>query len=136
MKFLMNLSYLRILVIALVLGILAKMAGPQYGTAAVEDNTTKLIEMLVQIRTGLNVYRAEHDGQLPSTQSCEEFQDELTQRNGQYGPYINDIPANPFNGMDEVRFDGEPAGANQAGWRIDTKTGAFQADNGIGYSAL
>jgi hypothetical protein len=132
----MDLSYLRIVVIALVLGVFAKMAGPQSGTAAVGDNTTRLIEMLVQIRTGLNVYRAEHDGQLPSTQSCEEFQDELTQRNGQFGPYIGDIPRNPFNGLDEVRFDGAPAGANKAGWRLDTKTGAFQADNGIGYSAL
>lgn len=136
MKLNIDLSYLRIVVIALVLGIFAKMAGPQSGTAAVGDNTTKLIKMLVQIRTGLNVYRAEHDGQLPSTQNCEEFRDELTRRNGKFGPYINNIPENPFNGMDEVRFDGEPAGANKAGWRLDTKSGAFQADNAPGYSAL
>jgi hypothetical protein len=55
---------------------------------------------------------------------------------GQYGLYIKKIPTNPFNDLNAVRFDGEPAGANKAGWRFDTESGLFQADNDAGYAAL
>jgi hypothetical protein len=43
---------------------------------------------------------------------------------------------NPFNGLNTVRFDGEPAGADKAGWRLDSETGKFQADIGSGYNEL
>ena len=132
----MGLSYLKIVVIAVVLGMMARTFGPQSGRAGVEDKTTRLIEMLVSMRTGIDIYRAEHEGKLPSTNSSEHFVNAMTQSDGHFGPYINDVPENPFNGLDEVRFDGEPAGANKAGWRLDTETGAFQADNGFGYSDL
>ena len=88
------------------------------------------------MRGSLDLYRAEHDGRLPFAKSSEAFEMVLTRRIGQYGPYIKEIPDNPFNGLDTVRFDGRPAGANTAGWRLDTKTGVFQADNTPEYSAL
>jgi len=136
MKVNIDLSYLRIVVIALVLGLLAKMAGPQSGQASIKSNTTELIESLVKVRASLDLYCAEHDGRFPSTSSSAEFVKALTQRLGQYGPYIGRIPDNPFNGLNTVRFDGEPAGADTAGWRLDTQTGIFQADNDPAYSAL
>jgi hypothetical protein len=136
MKFNIDLSYLRVVVIALALSLLAKMTGPQSSQASIESNTSKLIEALVRIRASLDLYRAEHDGRLPSTGSSTEFEKALTQRVGRYGPYIRAVPDNPFNGLDTVRFDGEPAGANTAGWRLDTQTGVLQADNDSAYSAL
>jgi hypothetical protein len=136
MKLKFSLSYLRVVVIAIALGLLAKMTAPESSQAGIESNTTELIEALVRIRASLDLYRAEHDGRLPATNSSDEFEKALTQRIGRYGPYMKGIPDNPFNGLDMVRFDGEPAGANTAGWRLDTQTGAFQADNGPGYSAL
>lgn len=136
MKVNISLSYLRVVVIALVLGFLAKIAGPESSQASIESNTTELIKALVQIRSSLDLYRAEHDGRLPSTSSSAEFEKAMTQRIDQYGPYMEEIPDNPFNGLDTVRFDGEPAGANIAGWRLDTQTGAFQADNDPAYAAF
>ena len=35
-----------------------------------------------------------------------------------------------------ARFDGEPAGVDKAGWRIDTKTGLFQTDDSAAHAAL
>jgi hypothetical protein len=131
-----SLSYLKVVVIAVVLGFLTKMAGPESSQASIESNTTELIEALVQIRGVLDLYRAEHDGRLPFAKSSEAFEMVLIRRIGQYGPYINEIPDNPFNGLNTVRFGGQPAGANIAGWRLDTKTGIFQADNDPAYSAL
>lgn len=136
MKVKVSLSYLRVMVIAVGLGMLAKITAPESSQASIESNTSELIEALVQIRGSLDLYRAEHNGQLPSTESSTEFEKALTLRVGQYGPYIREIPDNPFNGLDTVRFDGEPAGDNTAGWRLDTKTGVFQADNAPAYSAL
>jgi hypothetical protein len=43
---------------------------------------------------------------------------------------------NPFNGLNMVRFDGEPAGSGKAGWRLDKKNGYFQADNDAAYAGL
>jgi hypothetical protein len=60
----------------------------------------------------------------------------MTSRIQDYGPYVKKIPVNPFNNLNTVRFDGEPAGSNKAGWRLDTRTGLFQADNDAGYAAL
>jgi hypothetical protein len=136
MKLKFSLSYLRVMVIAVALGLLAKMTVPESSQASIESNTTELIEALVRIRGSLDLYRVENDGRLPSAISSADFEKALTQRIGQYGPYIKEIPDNPFNGLDTVRFDGQPAGENTAGWRLDTKTGIFQADNGPAYSAL
>ncbi len=131
-----SLSYLRVMVIALALGLLAKMTAPESSQAGIQSNTAELIEALVKIRASLDLYRVEHNGRLPSTGSSAEFEKAMTQRIGQYGPYIKEIPYNPFNSLDTVRFDGQPAGANTAGWRLDTQTGVFQADNDSAYAAL
>lgn len=131
-----RLSYLRVIVIAAALGLLAKVAGPQSSQASLETNTARLIEGLVAMRAGLDVYRAQHQGQLPAANDSDDFVRALTQRVGRYGPYIREVPVNPFNGLDTVRFDGAPAGANAAGWRLDTKTGVFQADNDSAYAGL
>lgn len=136
MKLRVSLSYLRVMVIALALGLLAKMNAPESSQASIESKTTELIEALVQIRGGIDLYRAEHGGRLPLASSSDEFEKALTQRIGQYGPYVREIPNNPFNGLDTVRFDGGPAGNNTAGWRLDTQTGIFQADNDPACSAL
>ena len=47
----------------------------------------------------------------------------------EFGPYLLRLPVNPFNDSSRVRIDGAVAGANIAGWRFDTITGLFQADD-------
>jgi hypothetical protein len=136
MKIKVSLSYLRIVIIAMALGVLARIAGPQNSDASIQTNTAKLIEALVDTRAGLDIYRVHHKDELPPTSCHEDFSIALTTDKDGYGPYIKQIPVNPFNGLDEVRFDGEPAGANTAGWRLDTNTGTFQADNDPTYGAL
>ena len=79
---------------------------------------------------------AQHDDQLPPIDSFAEFERAFTSDADYYGPYLDKIPSNPFNKRNTVRFDGEPAGTNQAGWRLDTKTGRIQADNDPAYAEL
>lgn len=131
-----NLSYLRIFVAAMVLGIVARTVGPKSSEAAIRENTSRMIDALVAMRSNLDLYRAQHEGQLPPVDSFAEFEKAFTSDAGYFGPYMDRIPVNPFNNKNTVRFDGVPAGANQAGWRLDTKTGKLQADNDPAYAAL
>ena len=124
-----NWSYIEFVIIIVILGAVAIKIGPQLTQAGPEHKICKLIDGLQEMRSQLDLYRARHEGQLPPTDSFERFRATMITKDGQYGPYIKKIPANPFNNLNTVRFDGEPAGIGMAGWRLDTNTGLFQADD-------
>jgi general secretion pathway protein G len=130
-------SYVEIIVVAIVLGIAGKMIAPQFTKAGNEEaKVSKLVDGLETMRTQIDLYRVQHEDILPPTDSIESFETAMTTTVEQHGPYIKQIPTNPFNGLKTVRFDREPAGAGKAGWRFDTKTGLFQADNDAACAAL
>ncbi len=122
---------------AIVLGIAGKMIAPQFTQASNDEaKISELVEGLEMMRAQMDLYRAQHEDILPPVDSFKSFETAMTTTVGQHGPYIKQIPTNPFNGLKTVRFDGEPAGAGKAGWRLDTKTGLFQADNDAACAAL
>ncbi len=121
-------SRIELIAATFIIGAVSVAVVPKFTKAGTEEKVSELIEGLEMMRVSLDLYRAEHEGQLPPCESFEEFQTALTRRVGGYGPYIDDIPVNPFNSLCTVRFDGEAAGTGTAGWRFDTKTGRFQAD--------
>jgi type II secretory pathway pseudopilin PulG len=122
-------SYVELITIAIVLSVVAMTAVPKFIEASTESKTCELIDGLQRMRAQLDLYRAQHENSLPSVDSFESFKTAMTRKEGQYGPYIGKIPVNPFNNLNTVRFDGEPAGAGTAGWRLNTKNGLFQADD-------
>jgi type II secretory pathway pseudopilin PulG len=125
------------MVAAIVLGIAGKMISPQFTEASnKEANVSELVDGLEAMRTQIDLYRVQHEDILPPTDSHKSFEVALTTTADVYGPYVEEIPTNPFSGLKTVRFDGEPAGAGEAGWRLDTKTGVFQADNDAACAAL
>ena len=129
-------SYIEVVTAAIVLGLVGMTAVPKFIEANEESRTGELIDELQTMRAQLALYCVQHEDRYPPTHSFEGFKSAMTKRVGQFGPYVRKIPVNPCNGLDTVRFDGEPAGANQAGWRFDTKTGLFQADNNAAYAVL
>lgn len=131
-----NLSYIEIIIIAVVLGLIVRTFLPQYAEAVDEKNISKLIEALEEVRAGIDVYHTQHGYCFPPCDSFESFESALTGRVGPYGPYVEAIPANPFNSLRTVRFDGESAGCGEAGWRFDSQTGLFQADHDPLYAGL
>ena len=131
-----RLSYLELVFIAVMLGIVARTVAPQFTEASTEEKISRLLDGLQTVRAHLDLYRAQHRDCLPPTDLFSSFENAMTAKAGQYGPYLKKIPANPFNNLNTVRFDGEPAGSGKAGWRLDTKTGLFQADNETGYVEL
>ncbi|MBN1795230.1 MAG: hypothetical protein JW804_01020 [Sedimentisphaerales bacterium] len=132
----LNLTYLRIIIAAFAIGLLANTAGPASSRAGIERKTRELADNLVKIRSSLELYRVHHMGRYPPSGSFEKFEAALRTKSETNAWYINGVPANPFNGLNTVRFDNEPAGAKKAGYKFDPETGAFQADNDPAYSAL
>jgi type II secretory pathway pseudopilin PulG len=130
-------SYVEVIIVAIVLGIAGKMITPQFTKASNEEaKVSELIDGLEAMRAQIDLYRVQHEDNLPPVDSFKSFEAAMTTTVGQHGPYINKIPTNSFNGLKTVRFDGEPAGAGKAGWRLDTETGLFQADNDAACAAL
>jgi len=136
MKDKIHFSYLEVVIIVFVLGIAARTITPQFAEAGNEEKVSDLVEGLEVMRAQLDLYRLQHKNCLPPADSFSSFETAMTTKVGRYGPYVKKIPTNPFNNLDTVRFDGEPAGAGKAGWRFDTETGLFQADNDAVYAAL
>lgn len=131
-----RLSYVELVIIAIVLGIAGRIIVPALTEGSTEEKVSALVERLSEMRSHLDLYRAHHAGNLPASDSFEGFQSAMTTKAGRYDPYIKKIPVNPFNGLNTVRFDGEPAGVDKAGWRLDTRSGLFQADNSAEYAEL
>ncbi len=131
-----RLSYVEVIVIASVLSVVTMTVAPKFIEASPESKTCDLIDGLQEMRSQLDLYRAQHENSLPPVDSFESFKTAMTTKAGQYGSYVEKIPVNPFNKLNTIRFDGEPAGAGKAGWRFDTETGLFQADNHAEYAGL
>lgn len=131
-----RLSYVEVIIIAVVLGVIGMRVVPQFVEASPESQIGELIDGLQKMRSQLDLYRAQHAGSLPDVDSFAGFEAAMTKKTGRYGPYVRNIPINPFNDLDTVRFDGEPAGAGTAGWRLDTETGVFQADDSVPHAGL
>jgi type II secretory pathway pseudopilin PulG len=129
-------SFVEVVIMAIVLGIAARTIVPQFAEAGSEAKVSELVDGLEAMRTQLDLYWVQHKDCLPPTDSFANFETAMTTKVGRCGPYVKNIPTNPFNNLNTVRFDGEPAGANKAGWRLDTETGSFQADNDADYAAL
>ena len=129
-------SYTEIIIITVVLGIFGMRVVPRVTEAGPESRICDLIDGLEQMRAQLDLYRAQHGGCFPDDSSFEVFESAMTMRVGCCGPYVGRIPVNPFNNLNTVRFDGEPAGAGMAGWRLDTENGLFQADDSTAHASL
>jgi len=131
-----RLSYVEAVIIASVLSVVTMTVVPKFIGASPESKTSDLVDGLQEMRAQLDLYRAQHENSLPPVDSFESFKTAMTTKMGQCGPYVKKVPVNPFNNLNTVRFDGVPAGAGKAGWRVDTETGLFQADNDAAYAGL
>jgi general secretion pathway protein G len=140
-------TLVEILIVVVILGILAAIVIPQFTEASTEAKTSSLMSDLQTVRSQVELYKVQHNDALPGGGTAS-FTEALTGKTdidgdvaaaGEYGPYLQTIPTNPFNDDDDVRIDGAEAGANTDGWRFDAtdpNSGAFQADDSAEHAAL
>jgi general secretion pathway protein G len=138
-------TLVEILIVVIILGILAAIVIPQFTNAGTEARTSSLLSNLRRVRSQIELYKFQHKEQLPAKtgETSAEFERRITtttdadgNAGSDNGPYLQSIPKNPFNDLNTVRLDGAAAGANTEGWRFDTTTGTFQADDSADHAAF
>ncbi|MDD5064304.1 MAG: type II secretion system protein [Phycisphaerae bacterium] len=132
-------TLVEILIVVVILGILAAIVIPQFTDASEDAKESALLSNLQTMRGQIELYKAQHNGALPGAGTAA-VAAALTGRTdvdgaadaaGAYGPYMQKIPANPFNELNTIDEDGT-AGDDSHGWNLVTtgaNIGLFQADD-------
>jgi len=141
-------TLVEILIVVVILGILAAIVIPQFTEASTEAKTSSLCTDLQSVRSQIELYKIQHNDNLPGVANGTHtasigFVSALTTQTDifgeagtDYGPYLQKTPTNQFNNNNSIRIDGAAAGAGTDGWRFDTATGAFHADDTAAHAAL
>lgn len=134
-------TLVEILIVVVILGILAAIVIPQFTEASTEAKTSALCTDLQSMRSQIELYKIQHNDQLPSSAAVG-FVNALTGQTDQYGaagtdfgPYLQQIPKNQFvspeANQDVITVEAGVGslGGGDAGWHFDTSTGQFHADD-------
>jgi prepilin-type N-terminal cleavage/methylation domain-containing protein len=148
-------TLVEILIVVVLLGVIAGVVIPSVGRSTTNARETTLAMNLSLLRRFIPVYTSHHvdvppgypNGDRSAAPTEEAFVEQATMSsttggqtaprgtaNYKWGPYISDIPANPFNKLDTLLMlaDGEefPAVADdQYGWIFKAATGEIRPGN-------
>ena len=136
-------TLVEILIVVVILGILAAIVIPQFSEASTQAKESSMISDLQTVRSQIELYKIQHNDDLPGTVTGVAFEAAMTSWTdvdgaaqtapgvGVYGPYLQQLPTNPWNDLATVRaVTTDPsAGANTHGWWFNTVTGNFRADD-------
>ncbi|MCX5632208.1 MAG: prepilin-type N-terminal cleavage/methylation domain-containing protein [Phycisphaerae bacterium] len=139
-------TLVEILIVVVILGILAAIVIPQFSDASTEAKLSSLVSDLQTVRSQIQLYKIQHTDALPTAGGLT-FAVAMTSYTtvagvlattqapgvGVYGPYLQQIPKNPFNDFSTVTEGATtPASATGlTGWYFNTTTGAFNADDSV-----
>ncbi len=130
-------TLVEILIVVIILGILAAIVIPQFTEASNEARFSSVMSDLQTTRSQIELYKIQHLDQLPVTVGGADFWAQLTNETdvdgtivagGEFGPYMQAAPGNPFALGDTVCVvaDAEPS-SDIAGWWFNHTNGVFKA---------
>ena len=138
------LTLIEVLIIIVIMLILARIVVPKLSQASIDTREKTLRTGLETLREQISRYRDDHDGCNPDG---DRFVLQLTMRTNRagrvmppggniedypYGPYLQQMPENPFvNHRLTRRVEVGPAagGNGNAGWYYNSRSGALYPDN-------
>jgi len=129
-------TLVEILIVVVILGILAAIVIPQFSDASTEAKTSSLCSDLQTMRSQIELYKIQHNDQLPGAGAATFVQAMTGQTDvagavgTDYGPYLQKIPTNQFNDLDTIEEEAGSVGlgGGNAGWHFNTVSGAWHAD--------
>jgi general secretion pathway protein G len=135
-------TLVEILIVVVILGILAAIVIPQFTEASTEAKTSSLCTDLQTVRSQIELYKIQHNDNLPDMNVDANGDNALTVCTlidgtvvaagtaDSYGPYMQKIPTNQFVDLSSIQVEaGETGlGGGNTGWHFNTDTGAFHAD--------
>jgi general secretion pathway protein G len=135
-------TLVEILIVVIILGILAAIVIPEFTDASGQARESNLRSNLQTMRSQVEMYQVQHNDALPGAGTAT-FVEAMTGQTDiagavgtDFGPYVQQIPTNPYNNLATVREEAvSTAGANTHGWTFNTATGAFQADDDATHAA-
>jgi general secretion pathway protein G len=132
-------TLVEILIVVVILGILAAIVIPQFTEASTEAKLSSLCSDLQTARSQIELYKVQHNDNLPGSGAATFIQAMTggTDLAGAvdatppfaYGPYLQQMPKNPFNDLATVGTGTAAPGSGTNGWYFNTSTGAFNADD-------
>lgn len=130
-------TLVEILIVVVILGILAAIVIPQFTSASETAKASSLVTQLQSIRSQLELYQIQHNGDYPTAAQMAQFlnltiaTDVLGAAGIDYGPYLMKAPANPFTagvlGIEVAAGSGALGVATAAvGWVYNDVNGEVQ----------
>ena len=126
-------TLIEVLIVVVILAVLAATIIPKFNDSTAEAQASNAKYNLHVLRSQIELYRAQHYGESPKLATIE---DQLTKATdaaggvstaGEFGPYMQTLPVNPFNNEDTFVTAGSTlpptAAAANGGWLYDEGTG-------------
>jgi type II secretory pathway pseudopilin PulG len=130
---------IEVLIVVVIMAVLAATIIPQFSSSTKDAKESSLSFNLHSMRSQIELYKAHHLGKAPSDlgDATDGWLPQLTSRTNvggtigtdeadyPYGPYFDEVPANPFNELDSVKqVAAAPAGGDgTTGWQYYPATG-------------
>ena len=136
-------TLVEILIVVIILGILAAIVIPQFTEASNDAKKSSLDSNLQTLRSQFELYKVQHNDIYPWDDPTtpldwdEDFAsiearminktdvDGNVDAAGAFGPYMQDVPTNPFLDNDPAAFAQAAADDGSVDWVIDIATGAI-----------
>ena len=143
-------TLIEILIVVIILGILAAIVIPQFTEASSEARESTLVSNLHTLRSQIGLYKVQHDDILPGDTDADGVPDDAANFEAdlvgqttvegavgtEFGPYMQNVPENPFITDTEAGIDtmfsiatGAAPGDNSSHWYIDDATGNIWAND-------
>ncbi|HTW94824.1 MAG TPA: prepilin-type N-terminal cleavage/methylation domain-containing protein [Tepidisphaeraceae bacterium] len=134
-------TLVEILIVVVILGILAAIVIPQFGSASTDARDSSLTSQLQTINSQLTLYKLNHNDSLPDLldnqwaqlTSATDITGSTTPASGAttYGPYLQTAPVNPLTNSNTI-MNISAAPNSSAGWFFDPTAGIIHGVNASG----
>lgn len=134
-------TLIEVLIVVVIMAVLAATIIPQFSSSTKDAQTSSVKFNAHSLRSQIELYKAHHlgnypaikEGSLPQLTKATDVDGVTVDKpdtSHPYGPYLDEIPANPFNGLKTVAAvptagTVPTTGTGSSGWQYDATTGGI-----------